>query len=347
MNKSILAAVAAALIVAPAANASVTIYGTVHVSIDYTQGELSFGPVEDSWDRWSVTSRSSRIGFKGTEDLGNGLSLIWKAETGYDFSDGGAWQTGCDTFGNCTGRNAYIGLTGDWGTFLYGRHDTPYKIAFYSTGIDMMADTVIDMNAQAFGVGFHEVRASNAIAYISPNMNGVTIAAAIIPGEGDASSNGGFGVGDGLADAYSVAGMYANNGLRLAVAYEDLAGDFPIDMDKIFAGGSYSMNNMTFALAYQDWNLAILDLESYGAAFGYGFGNNKLVVNYAYLDFGSLFETNAWGVGLEHSLSKRTKAYAAYSDLGFDITAEPDDDPLDIEIGVDTKVFSVGMIHNF
>lgn len=346
MNRGLLVAALFAAFFASTANASVQIYGTVHVSIDYSKSELSFGPVEDSWSRWSVTSRASRIGFKGTEDLGNGLSLIWKAETGYDFADGSAWQTGCDQYG-CSGRNAYIGLTGDWGTFLYGRHDTPYKMAFYSTGIDMMADTVIDMNAQAFSVGFHEVRASNAIAYISPNMNGLTVAAAIIPGEGDASSNGGFGAGNDLADAYSVAAMYANNGLKLAVAYEDLAGDLPIDMDKIFAGGSYTINNATFALAYQDWNLAVLDLESYGAAFGYGFGNNKLVVNYAYLDFAGLFETNAWGIGLEHNLSKRTKAYTAYSDLGFDIVAEPEQEPLPIEIGVDTKVFSVGLIHKF
>ncbi|OOZ36214.1 porin, partial [Solemya elarraichensis gill symbiont] len=199
MKKAIIAAAVAALIAASAANAGVTVYGKVHVAIDYFDDDSS------GWDdsQWQVKSRASRIGFKGTEDLGNGMSLIWKAESGYDFADGGAWNAA---------RNAYIGLTGDWGTFLYGRHDTPYTMAYYSTGIDAMGDTAMDMN----GLGaFHEVRASNAIAYVSPNFNGLTFAGAIVPGEGGPQ-------GDGLADMWSVSAMYSNNGLKLAAAYEDL-----------------------------------------------------------------------------------------------------------------------------
>ena len=89
MKKSILAAAIAAAVAAPAANANVTIYGKVHVSIDSYDGSVYNWPGKDGYwdedsanvDQWQVKSRASRIGFKGTEDLGNGLSLIWKAET--------------------------------------------------------------------------------------------------------------------------------------------------------------------------------------------------------------------------------------------------------------------------
>ncbi|OOZ39101.1 porin [Solemya elarraichensis gill symbiont] len=301
MKKSI---IAAAIVAAPAANAGVTIYGKVHVSVDY---------IDDGSDNvWSVTSRASRIGFKGTEDLGNGMSLIWKAETGYDFADGNAWSK--DSGGTPNGRNAYIGLTGDWGTFLYGRHDTPYKMGYYATGIDMMGDTIMDMNSYA---GFDEVRASNAIAYVSPHMNGLTFAGAVVPGENTPTQT-------GLADKWSVSAMYKNSGLKLAAGYEDLdSGN-----TKFLIGGSYTMSNLTVALAYEDDDGE--DSKSLGAAVGATFGNNKVVLNYANYDQSS-GETDAWGIGLSHSLSKRTSAYAAYADNETS----------------DKSGLSFGMIHNF
>jgi predicted porin len=63
-------------------------------------------------------------------------------------------------------RNSFVGLTGGWGTFVVGRNDTPYKT---STGkLDLFADTMADYNGT---VGFDDVRADNAIAYVSPNLS--------------------------------------------------------------------------------------------------------------------------------------------------------------------------------
>ncbi|OOZ42903.1 porin [Solemya velum gill symbiont] len=312
MKKAIIAAAVAAAIAAPAANASVQIYGKVHVAIEKYDGFQN--------DVWVVKSNASRIGFKGTEDLGNGLSVIWKAETTYDFADGSAWDGG---------RNAYIGLAGDWGTFLYGRHDSPYKMAYYSTGIEMMGDTILDF--KRMGDNMHNGsdlddiefwrgdRYNGAIAYISPNMNGLTVAGAIIPG-----ANSG---GDGLADAVSLAAMYANNGLKLALAYES---DEDGDDDSWLVGASYTMNSMTLAVTYnEDSGMDDGgDHETLLVAGSYRAGNNNFVVKYGDdLDSDSDW---VWGIGVEHSLSKRTMAYAAYAD------SEDDD-----------SAFSVGMIHNF
>lgn len=331
MKKTIISTAIVTALAAPVANADVTVYGKVHLSIDYAQNDA----LSNDDGLWSVYSRSSRIGFKGTEDLGNGLSLIWKAETGYDFSDGGAWGD--------SGRNAYIGLTGNWGTFLYGNHDTPYKMAYYSTGIDMMDATIIDMN----GIGsFEENRFPNTIAYITPDMNGLTVAASIRPGEG---AN---GTENRILNAYSIAAMYSINGLNLAIAYEDEddlsykgSGD---DNDRLMVGAGYTLNNLSIAVAFADDNE--LRQRSFGASVGYAFGNNKLVVNWGRDDneagnadshesaYGGSQE-DSWGIGLAHTLSKRTTAYAAYA-------TSDDDSQINTEMNA-TSGFSVGMIHNF
>ncbi|OOZ75172.1 hypothetical protein BOW49_00055 [Solemya velum gill symbiont] len=313
MKKSIIAAAIAVAVAAPAANAGVTIYGKVHVSIDHY----------DAWympdAQWEVNSRASRIGFKGTEDLGNGLSVIWKAETTYDFADDGAWGSG---------RNAHIGLAGDWGTFLYGIHDTPYKMSYYAAGIEMMGDTAIDFGDSGY-LDLSHVRASNAIAYVSPNMNGLTIAAAIVPGEGN-----NFDYGTGLADAVSVSAMYSNNGLKMAAGYEDL-GD---DDTKFLVTAGYTMNNVTVAGLYQHYEDDKTILLSAGVAMG----NNNLVLKWGQTDYGkdnTVYGGNdhtVWGLGAEHKLSKRSSAYAAYGN------ASTDESGYD-----DTTIFSVGMIHNF
>jgi predicted porin len=394
MKKVLLAASVAAAMAMPAAHAGVTIYGKIHASVDFTDVSLdgaiyghgfvtgAFPPATEApWrystslgseDMWSVNSRSSRIGFKGTEDLGNGLSVIWKAETGYDIADGGAWGGA---------RNAYIGLAGDWGTFLYGIHDTPYKM---STGsLDPFADTAADFNAPTdFGMfttnifSFQDVRAENAIAYISPNMNGLTFAAAIVPGEGAVSAevfipgwcDGDSGVAlcadispethDGLADAYSVAAMYENNGLFLSAAYESLpthstswsafggsSFSLPIgQQDKYRLGAGYTMNNLTINGVYEHrvrdfgdvsfWAYdQELEAESdiWQVSAVYTFGNNALKVAYGQGDM-------SMGIGENFGSPESFSGW-----FGNDGTF----DSIGAELYGEQSVVSVGLEHNF
>ena len=190
MKKTLIAAAVAAAVAAPAANAGVVIYGKIHVSIDYLDAETSevcSGAGTTPGGGFNVCDRTSRIGFKGSEDLGNGMKAIWKLETAVNIADGGSAG---GSFGSA--RNSYIGLAGDWGTFLYGRHDTPYKMAYYASGIDMLGDSFMDSNLL---YGHQEWRRDNAIAYVSPNWNGLTIAGAVIPAEGSPNPD-----DDGFAD---------------------------------------------------------------------------------------------------------------------------------------------------
>lgn len=242
MNKKLIAAAIAAAVAAPAAMADAVIYGKLHTSIDSNDVSFDGSTVEDNW---TMASRASRLGFKGSEDLGGGLKAIYQMEFTVNMDgneSGAAGQDGGDGWGGQ--RNTFIGLSGDWGTVVVGRHDTPAKMAFYAAGTDVLGDSIIDLNSGTVGV-FNEFRADNAIAYVSPNFSGFTVAAAIVPGE-DSGVSGAPGTGtvtvkaglfgqtltttitgvstanansrNGIADHYSVGLMYSGNGLKRASA---------------------------------------------------------------------------------------------------------------------------------
>jgi predicted porin len=208
----------------------------------------------DRANGFDVVSRATRLGFKGTEDLANGLKAIWKIELQVDIADrGGSCAAGLDSIyslgsptlnqgnitGNCdtadfiTARNAYVGLAGGWGTFLVGRHDTPFKM---STGkLDLFADTLADYNST---VGFVDIRTNSAIAYVSPSWSGLSFAGALVAPHVYSSNNSVFqgsdeafvarksSDADSLAEAYSLALTYDNAGFFASVAYENVSGDW-------------------------------------------------------------------------------------------------------------------------
>jgi predicted porin len=124
---------------------NVAIYGTLNVDFERVEAKdtsrsgpgnsLVGAPSVASPEldpRNRVSSNASNIGFRGTEELGNGLKAIFQCESTAAI-DGG-------TAGFCT-RNSHVGLSGAWGTFFYGQWDTPFRIlsvrqdAWYATGI--------------------------------------------------------------------------------------------------------------------------------------------------------------------------------------------------------------------
>jgi predicted porin len=70
--------------------------------------------------RSRLTSGTSTIGFRGTEDLGGGLKAIFQIENAVPL-DG---DPGPNTFAS---RNSNVGLASNWGTLFFGNWDTPYK----------------------------------------------------------------------------------------------------------------------------------------------------------------------------------------------------------------------------
>ena len=359
MNKKLIAAaIAAAVVAAPAAFAESVVYGKFHTSIDSFDRDATSGSVNISKrDAPQVTNRSSRLGFKGSEDLGGGLKAIYQIEFGIS-SDGGTAQSAGD--GHTTQRNTFVGLAGDWGTLLVGRHDTPAKMAFYAAGNDRLGDSIMDLNTggnNPIGV-FSEVRANNVIAYVSPNFSGFSLAAAVVPGEesGDAQGHGARFDADGIADHVSVGVMYSGYGLKAGVGYEEIehqafhsAGDNPgQNQEMIQAGASYSFNNFGIGVHYEtddNWQTVNnREYEAWAVTAEANFGNNAISAIYTMSEEekgpvgAPTIETDGWGLSAEHNFSKRTKAYVAYANSSKEITGQADSD---------TDAFSLGMIHNF
>ena len=112
-------------------------------------------------------------------------------------------------------RNIYVGLKGDFGTFLIGRHDTPLKTS--TIPLELFADSIADNNAIT---GFSDIRADNIIAYISPSIGGFQFAAATLPSAGSTKDGDENRKANGIADSYSLAVTYGNGPWYASVTYE-------------------------------------------------------------------------------------------------------------------------------
>jgi predicted porin len=148
MQKKIIAVAVAGLSTAAFAQTNVTIYGVADVSAQgYTMSQskaLNAAGLQSpaSGSVFSVQSNSSLIGFKGTEDLGNGLKALFQAETtlnmtgsGSTNSGGGlAVNTGNSVFSGM--RDTFVGLNSKYGTGMAGYMSTPFRQSL--TSFDVM-----------------------------------------------------------------------------------------------------------------------------------------------------------------------------------------------------------------
>lgn len=184
MQKKVLALALAGALVAPLAahaqDSNVQIYGLLLPSID----RIDNGGAKGS----SVQSNFSRMGFRGSEDLGNGLRAIFQLESAVDFDE---------RTGGLTSRDSWVGLAGNFGSLTIGNHQSAYVRSTHY--LDPLEDTIGDYNnimsmvrgASGFTTNFNG-RYSNSIYYKSPELGGVQVRASYaLRGEGfkDAGSN--------------------------------------------------------------------------------------------------------------------------------------------------------------
>jgi len=263
-------------------------------------------------------SRASRVGVKGSEDLGNGLKAIYQIEFGVDLTNE-ARDSNIANGNRGDGvylRNTFVGLAGNWGTFLMGRHDTPLKIS--TAKLDLFSDTLADYN---YTIGFMDVRADNAVAYISPSFAGLQFAGAIVPSGGATPGTGWNNNADGIADAYSLALIYSNGPFYASAAYESLGKKHWENLDAAigpndfglpptsqvylgrpgYLGGADDWTYWRVGLGILDWNGFTLDgvYESHSNVAGapkdsdaqlwqiqaaYAFGNNAIKGMYGQSD---------------------------------------------------------------
>ena len=165
----------------------------------------------------------SRIGFRGIEDLGNGLKGIFMLENGFA-PDSGALNQG----GRLFGRVSYVGLSGQWGQVSFGRQST---MLFWATlDSDILGANVYGANA--LDNYRPNARADNSIAYRG-TFGGLTVGGTYSFGRDtvNAGSNpvgtncAGEQAGDSLAcREWSLMAKYDTSTWGTSVAYDSLRG---------------------------------------------------------------------------------------------------------------------------
>jgi predicted porin len=328
MKKTIIAAAVAASVAAPTAFADVTVYGKIHQSLTDANAAAAVNNVTASADYENQTSNSSRIGFKGNEDMGNGMSAFflmeWAADTTDAAAAGGA-------------RDGYVGLKGDFGTLAFGRMAGATKATLYGIGNDPMADSFD-------GVDFSGSFASKAdrhndvVAYKN-SLNGVNVTLAAAGNETD----------DNFAHT-SIGLDTTVGGVKVAIAQLNSDGT---GKDTTIAGAKMSFDALTVGVVYEDAENvpaagtilgtatgAIGDQETTGISATYKMGNNVLGLAYVDGDYdisGTKTDFDATWVTLTHNMSKRTSVYAQFGDMEFKSGAN----------SADADGYTLGLVHKF
>lgn len=334
MQKKVIAlAIAAAASGAAFAQSNVTIYG--NVDIGYLNSSGHNGTVANMQSQSAIGQNASQshIGFKGAEDLGNGLKAIFDLQ--YRITPD--LNTGLGTAGH-----QYVGLTGGFGTAvagyldglrwgIYGKYN---PFGNYSVGNFASMTTQYD-------------RAANAVAYISPNFSGFTLilAAATNTQVAEGTLNGvhvpaSSGTGNTGDDRLvSVNLIYANGPLSVdldyettkAVGYDDsrlyvatggVSYDFGVvklaavyDVihgqpnsligGNIDLGGGLNLGGLPAGGTYDRRNWFVGATVPVGAA-------TKILASYGRVKDRTLDDADAskWAIGARYALSKRTELYA-------------------------------------
>ncbi|MFK5986186.1 MAG: porin [Pseudomonadota bacterium] len=306
MKKIIAAAVAAAIIAPVTAMASgPVLYGKLHMELSYIDNGGAPGL---EYSSANLASNSSRIGVKGSEDLGNGLKAGYLIE----------WSVGMDGGSDLGQRNRAVTLSGGFGTALFGRWDTPMK----SLGrkVDLFGERYGDTRQLTRSNALIDNRLNNVIAYVTPNMGGFNATLAYVLDVTSATAD------DTAQDAFSANAIYKNGPILVGAGYTKvMANVIGTDETDWRLAGSFKMGAFKVVGMYTDINDGTgtvgndYDVWQLGGAFG--FGSNTVKLQYSDKSEGvnnSDDGANVWALGFEHKMSKRTMVYADYGKLSND-----------------------------
>ncbi len=340
MQKKVIALAVAGLVSAGAyAQSNVQIYGVVDYGYTYrtdildsadgkapnhakSQGKIDAGQ-----------SAGNRLGFKGVEDIGNGLKAVFVLERGFNL------DTGTDR--NGFNRQAYVGLAGDFGTLAGGRIYTPYYNLlssvdpFGGASIGTYQNVKSDVNAL-----FDPVRVNNTVAYISPNWNGLSFVAAYsnnaldddgfktvaVAGANGTTTNETRFTNGADNNVYTVAANLAGDSYMVGLSYHHINAGSTLPtvkgVDNVSLGGTYDFGAAKVAafwswdkLSFEDgFKTDDIDQNNFMLGATVPFGKQAVQASFNY----SLGDDNygdAWqlALGYTYNFSKRTNFYAIYS----------------------------------
>jgi predicted porin len=331
-----------------AANAAeFTFYGVGHLSFD----QIDTGTSSSDY----VHSNSSRLGLKGSQDLGDDLSVYAQYESGVDLTvrgtgdgNGGATSNG-QLFTRA--RDSFLGLKHEqYGAIQFGRVGGLNQWLY---DYNLFADQVGDLGNIWGGDGLPG-RLDSTVEYLSPAVNGFRIDLTYVPGQGASNQRG-----------VIVKADYASGGCKLGAAYANLGkGAFgTVDRTAFAITGSYDLGFFNVGGGYQrqtgiggtpgaDRNQA-----SVGGAVKVA-ANGLLKAQYAWSgNLSGLADSGAQqiDVGFDYKLHKTTTVYIAYARTSNGLNSalsaydygHGDQGTSPIALGKTPSVVSVGMIYQF
>jgi len=343
MQKKLIAlAVAGLASTAAFAQTNVQIYGSLDYGYSYRFDARNALPGGSTSGYNSASqfnggqSAGNRLGFKGTEDLGNGLKAVFLMEQGFNLEANDNNSTASSNSFTYT-RQAYMGLSGNFGTVIGGRLYTPHYT--FVSSLDPFAAGTVGRYNNVFGGGAGDtsslgggnslidpVRVSNAIAYVSPSFGGFTVTGAF---SNNAFANDSTSNNAQNNTVYALLGQYANGPINAGLGYHYIATGTVApanginDVQNFVLGGSYDFKVVKVS-AVIDWNE--IDYQaantSNGRITNYMLGatapiGGKWEVQGSYIfsdgNRQALGDAQQVALGAKYNLSKRTNFYTAYS----------------------------------
>lgn len=324
MKKSLLALAALTAVSAASAQSNLNLYGVA----DLWVGHVKAAGVS-STQMGSGGLAGSRLGFKGTEDLGGGLKANFVLEQGIDLTNGQA--AGFD-------RQAFLGLSGGFGAVQFGNTYTALD------DINGAANSGFDSALSATSgvwVGYNSNPGSN-IKYITPTFGGFSAAASM-----NLDDNG------SAARVASLQGAYNNGPIYAGAAYQsDKQTTAGVDARHVLVNGSYDLGSVKLLGSYRNVQRAAAFGAVYPNVAGSGrtdefqFGVDVPLSSAMTLSAGyaqskdaaggvQLEKRTGLGLALGYSMSKRTTVYAGVQQAKAKMAGTKD------------HLAAVGVNHNF
>jgi predicted porin len=279
------------------AQSSLTIYGVADMGIAREDNGGAAGSV---WRLDSGLHSGSRLGFRGTEDLGGGLAANFVLENGHNLDSGTAAQGGL-----LFGRQAWVGLSGKPGALKLGRQITPIHNALGV--IDPMATGLAGDLSRI--INTYGVRMNNTVNYALP---------AGLPVSGEFAY--GFGEVAGSSAASRQIGLalgFAAGPLGLQLAHHKAYNAAGTDAAKTtILGGFHDFGVAKLHAAYAvNKGLGALDTRDAMLGATIPLGASSVMASYVRKSDKARTSANAnqFNLAYTYALSKRTNLYTSYS----------------------------------
>lgn len=272
----------------------------------------------------SGVSGPSRLIFRGTEDLGSGLSAFFHLESGVLFDTGGSLQAGF------FGRQSFVGLNGPMGNLKLGLQYTPVFTTLRDVGDPFRASyagnagnlVTVGVPGGPKSVGFPNTSAGNGVAqggisrantaqYTSPNFGGFTGELAYSFGEQNGDNS--------KLRTYGGSAGYAKGPLNVRLAHSDTnnATGLLTERNSILAGNYNFGVAKLFLTAAANKNYASAKSRDYLIGVSVPVGQGQVMASYVRKDDRSAADNDAHqlALGYVYFLSKRTQLHASIAKI--------------------------------